>query len=134
MFCRKFSKKNDWCLLIQMKYQGNKQIIKITQNAFIKLSQIFKGDPKIKGLSLDVVKSGCLGFSYRMKAIYEVKEFYIIFNIKSNMNFFILPKSIHLINGVTIDYVNEGLNKKFSFKNQKIIHTSCKCGKSFNFK
>ncbi|ARC53423.1 hypothetical protein AOQ87_02035 [Candidatus Riesia pediculischaeffi] len=77
------------------------------------------------------MKSGCLGSSYNISKIYKNDLSYLVFS-RDNINIFVIHKFIQFIDGIKIDYIKEGLNRRFTFEHPKIVR-SCKCGESFVF-
>ncbi|BGI51327.1 MAG: hypothetical protein BucCj_0830 [Buchnera aphidicola (Ceratovacuna japonica)] len=111
----------------------NKNIF-ITKKAEKQIKFLIKKKFKKKILEIYVKKSGCAGLEYKMKFIKNNK-----FNIKNKKNI-VLKNKIHILinkkyfdilKNTKIDFIKEGINKKFKFINKK-IKNFCGCGKSFN--
>lgn len=82
------------------------------------------------GLRLGVKKAGCSGLKYVIDYVYQsTQEGEKIF-IEKDLPIFIDAESLPIFDGVTVDYVREGLNGvlKFINPNEK---SSCGCGESF---
>lgn len=105
--------------------------ITVTNQAAIKIRKLMKENPLIKGLLLDVKKTGCAGFSYTINPITSnFKKEYLFFK-NNGITIFVFLKSMSLIDGTEIDYVYKGLNQAFKFNNPQ-AKNFCGCGESFN--
>ncbi|XRX42525.1 MAG: iron-sulfur cluster assembly accessory protein [Buchnera aphidicola (Eriosoma harunire)] len=106
--------------------------ITITKKAYEQIHNLIKNSNNIIGIRINIKKSGCAGFRYFLEKINTTKSSEIIFNYK---NFIIsIPKQdINIIDGTTIDFIQEGINEIFKFYNTK-INTFCGCGESFELK
>ncbi|WP_343188293.1 iron-sulfur cluster assembly accessory protein [Buchnera aphidicola (Ceratoglyphina bambusae)] len=107
--------------------------IKITKNA-IKQIEILTKKYNSKILEIYIKKTGCAGLKYKMKFIENVKDYTknkkkIIINKK--IQILISKKFLNIFKNTEIDFVSNGLNKNFEFKNYN-IKNFCGCGKSFN--
>ncbi len=47
------------------------------------------------------------------------------------MRVFVDPESLPLVNGTVVDFVRQGLNEAFRFRNPN-VKGECGCGESFN--
>ncbi len=83
-----------------------------------------------QGLRLSVKKTGCSGLSYVLDYMKEALKDDLI--IKLEQGFFVsLDKASYpYLNGVEIDYVQQGLGSKFIFNNPNQTG-QCGCGESF---
>jgi len=103
--------------------------LSLTESAAKRISQQIASDIDALGLRFVVKESGCSGYSYFMELAkqVEVNETTIESRgIKIVTN----QKSLELLNGTQIDYVQEGLNQTFKFSNPK-AEAHCGCGESF---
>jgi iron-sulfur cluster assembly protein len=82
------------------------------------------------GLRLGVTQTGCSGYSYVINYADEIAESDIIFEDKG-VTVVIDPEALALIDGTEVDFVKNGLNEAFSFRNPN-ISGECGCGESFN--
>ena len=82
------------------------------------------------GLRLGVTKTGCSGYSYVINYAEEVGAEDVIFEDKG-VKVVIDPEALALIDGTEVDFVKNGLNEAFSFRNPN-IKGECGCGESFN--
>ena len=82
------------------------------------------------GLRLGVTKTGCSGYSYVVNYAEEVAEGDIVFEDKG-ITVVVDADALPLIDGTEVDFVKNGLNEAFSFRNPN-ISGECGCGESFN--
>ena len=82
------------------------------------------------GLRLGVTKTGCSGYSYVINYAEEVGDEDVVFEDKG-IKVVIDPEALALIDGTEVDFVKNGLNEAFSFRNPN-IKGECGCGESFN--
>jgi len=82
------------------------------------------------GLRLGVTKTGCSGYSYVINYAEEVGAEDVVFEDKG-IKVVIDPEALALIDGTEVDFVKNGLNEAFSFRNPN-IKGECGCGESFN--
>ncbi|MGI9248339.1 MAG: HesB/IscA family protein [Woeseiaceae bacterium] len=82
------------------------------------------------GLRLGVTQTGCSGYSYVINYAEEIDESDVIFKDKG-VTVVVDPEALQLIDGTEVDFVKNGLNEAFSFRNPNITG-ECGCGESFN--
>ena len=82
------------------------------------------------GLRLGVTPTGCSGYSYVINFAEEIGADDVIFENKG-VKVVIDPEALALIDGTEVDFVKNGLNEAFSFRNPN-IKGECGCGESFN--
>ena len=82
------------------------------------------------GLRLGVTQTGCSGYSYVINYADEIAESDVVFEDKG-VTVVIDPEALALIDGTEVDFVKNGLNEAFSFRNPN-ISGECGCGESFN--
>ena len=81
------------------------------------------------GLRLGVTPTGCSGYSYVINYAEEIGADDVIFEDKG-IKVVIDPEALALIDGTEVDFVKNGLNEAFSFRNPN-IKGECGCGESF---
>jgi len=82
------------------------------------------------GLRLGVTKTGCSGYSYVINYADEVGAADVVFEDKG-VKVVVDPDALPLIDGTEVDFVKNGLNEAFSFRNPNVTG-ACGCGESFN--
>ncbi len=81
------------------------------------------------GLRLGVRKTGCSGFAYVVNFADEQAGNDHVFE-DHGVKVFVDPTSLALIDGTTVDFVKQGLNEAFRFRNPN-VKGECGCGESF---
>jgi iron-sulfur cluster assembly protein len=82
------------------------------------------------GLRLGVRKTGCSGFAYVVNYADEQGRSDHVFEDRG-VKVFVDPASLALIDGTTVDFVKQGLNEAFRFRNPN-VKGECGCGESFS--
>ena len=82
------------------------------------------------GLRLGIKKTGCSGFAYVVNYADEIGPGDAVFE-ERGVKVVVDPESLRLIDGTVVDFVKQGLNEAFKFKNPK-AKGECGCGESFN--
>lgn len=82
------------------------------------------------GLRIGVTQTGCSGYSYVINYADEIAASDVVFEDKG-VKVVVDPEALQLIDGTEVDFVKNGLNEAFSFRNPN-ISGECGCGESFN--
>tara|TARA_B100000965_G_C19587986_1_gene756669 strand:- start:51 stop:386 length:336 start_codon:yes stop_codon:yes gene_type:complete len=107
-------------------------IISISDNAASQIKSIISNaNEEVVGVIVDVDKSGCSGYAYKLD--YAKKD-----NIKNleiveskGVKVYIEPKATMFLIGSEMDYTTDKLSSRFVFNNPNEKST-CGCGESFN--
>ena len=105
-------------------------ILEITDEAIVKLLEK-KEKEHFNYIRLGITGGGCAGFEYIFDSVSAKDDNDIVVDF-GKLQFVVDRVSLPYINGMTLDYVKEGLNEIFKFKNPK-EQSSCGCGVSINF-
>jgi len=81
------------------------------------------------GIRLGVKTTGCSGLAYTLEFVDSINPEDIIFE-QGELKLVTDPKSLVYIDGTEVDYVRQGLNEGFEFKNPN-VKDECGCGESF---
>ena len=82
------------------------------------------------GLRLGVRKTGCSGFAYVVNYAESEQPGDTVFEDRG-VRVFVDSASLGLIDGTIVDFVKEGLNEAFRFRNPN-VKGECGCGESFS--
>ncbi len=82
------------------------------------------------GLRLGVRRTGCSGFAYVVNYADEISADDVVFE-QEGVNVIVDRESLALIDGTEIDFVKQGLNEAFKFRNPN-VRGECGCGESFS--
>ena len=82
------------------------------------------------GLRLGVTQTGCSGYSYVINYAEQIETSDVVFEDKG-IKVVVDPEALELIDGTEVDFIKNGLNEAFSFRNPN-ISGECGCGESFN--
>ena len=106
-------------------------MISLSETAYEKVKHQLQERGKGVGIKLGVKTTGCSGLAYTLEYVdeyiddkstinYAQKDFFVIVDKKSDV----------YLNGLTMDWVRNGLNEGFDFKNPN-ERDRCGCGESF---
>ncbi len=81
------------------------------------------------GLRLGIKKTGCSGYAYVVNYADEVREDDRVFE-ERGVTVIVDKDSLGYIDGTEVDFVKQGLNEAFKFRNPN-VKGECGCGESF---
>jgi iron-sulfur cluster assembly protein len=76
-----------------------------------------------------VKKSGCSGWAYQIEIATAAKDDDVVFP-SDGVAVRVDPASLPQVDGTEIDFVKQGLNQQFVFRNP-LVADECGCGESF---
>lgn len=103
--------------------------ISITESAARRVSAYLEKRGQGVGLRLGVRSTGCSGYSYVINYADSVDGEDVVFEDRG-VKIVVDPAALKLIDGTEVDFVKNGLNEAFSFKNPNVTG-ECGCGESF---
>jgi iron-sulfur cluster assembly protein len=81
------------------------------------------------GLRLAVKKTGCSGFAYVVNYADDIHADDVVFEDRG-VKVIVDKQSLGFIDGTEVDFVKQGLNEAFRFRNPN-VKGECGCGESF---
>lgn len=81
------------------------------------------------GLRLSVKKTGCSGFAYVVNYADDIATDDVVFEDRG-VKVIVDKDSLGFIDGTEVDFVKQGLNEAFRFRNPN-VKGECGCGESF---
>ena len=82
------------------------------------------------GLRLGVKQTGCSCYAYVVSYADELGDADVIFEV-ADVKVIVDAESLKYVDGTEIDFVRQGLNEAFKFRNPN-VKGECGCGESFN--
>jgi iron-sulfur cluster assembly protein len=104
--------------------------IQLTESAAERVRSFLAARGHGHGLRLGIRKTGCSGFAYVVNYADEVRADDLVFEDRG-VKVYVDPASLTLIDGTVVDFVKQGLNEAFRFKNPN-VRGECGCGESFS--
>jgi iron-sulfur cluster assembly protein len=104
--------------------------ISLTQSAAERVRNFLAARGHGIGLRLGVRKTGCSGFAYVINYAEDEVPDDVVFE-DQGVKVFVDRQSLPLIDGTQVDFVKQGLNEAFKFRNPN-VKGECGCGESFN--
>jgi iron-sulfur cluster assembly protein len=104
-------------------------MITLTEKAANKVKQTIAKRGKGLGIRIGVKTTGCSGLAYVLEYVDSVQQEDIQIDCHG-CSLFVDPKSCAYMQGMTVDFVRNGLNEGFDFSNPN-ERDRCGCGESF---
>ncbi len=104
-------------------------MISLTETAANKVKVQLKRRGKGLGIRIGVKTTGCSGLSYVLEYVDKIFDGDCIFE-SNGIHIYVDKKAMAYVNGLEMDWVKNGLNEGFDFKNPN-EKDRCGCGESF---
>ena len=104
--------------------------ISLSESAARHVSSQLKNRGKGLGIRVGVTTTGCSGMAYVLEFVDEVAAVDKVFE-DQGIKIVVDPKSLLFIDGTEMDFVKNGVNEGFEFKNPN-VKGECGCGESFS--
>ncbi|MCZ6475209.1 MAG: iron-sulfur cluster assembly protein IscA [Gammaproteobacteria bacterium] len=82
------------------------------------------------GLRVGVRKTGCSGYAYIIEYADAINPDDVVFD-EQGVKVVVNSESLKLIDGTVVDFVKQGINEAFKFRNPN-VKGECGCGESFS--
>ena len=103
--------------------------ISLTQSAATRVRSFLEKRGRGVGLRIGVRKSGCSGYAYTIDYADAIDSDDVVFD-RDGVKVIVDAESLGLIDGTEVDFVKDGLNEAFKFRNPN-VKGECGCGESF---
>ncbi|MGD9841807.1 MAG: iron-sulfur cluster assembly protein IscA [Steroidobacteraceae bacterium] len=103
--------------------------ISLTVAAAERIKSYLQNRGKGIGLRLGIKKTGCSGYAYVVNYADEINPADQIFQ-QQGVTVIVDSESLGYIDGTEVDFVKQGLNEAFKFRNPN-VKGECGCGESF---
>lgn len=104
--------------------------ITLTEAAAERVTNFLQDDKSGVGLRFGVKKTGCNGYAYVINIANEIAANDKVFE-DHGIQIIVDEESLPFLQGTQIDFVKQGLNESFQFRNPK-VKGECGCGESFS--
>jgi iron-sulfur cluster assembly protein len=103
--------------------------IRLTPPALERVKSFLAREPLAAGFRFGVQKTGCSGWGYRVDIAHEVQADDAVME-QDGVRIVVDAGSLALVDGTEIDFIRQGLNQQFTFRNPRATG-ECGCGESF---
>ncbi len=103
--------------------------VTLTENALKRVRAFGVGPAAGRRLRIGVKRTGCSGLAYVVTHAEEVTAGDVVFD-QDGVRVVVDRQALELIDGTVVDFVREGLNEAFRFRNPR-AKGECGCGESF---
>jgi iron-sulfur cluster assembly protein len=104
--------------------------VSLTESAAHRVRDFLEQRGRGLGLRVGIKKTGCSGYAYVIDYADTVKAEDAVFENRG-VKVFVDRDSLKLIDGTEVDFVKQGLNEAFKFRNPN-VKGECGCGESFS--
>lgn len=104
--------------------------VSITASAAERVRSYIRNRGHGVGLRVGVKKTGCSGYAYVIDYADSIADDDSVFE-DEGVKVIVDAKSLAIIDGTEVDFVKDGLNEAFRFRNPN-VKGECGCGESFN--
>jgi iron-sulfur cluster assembly protein len=104
-------------------------MITLTEKAAKKVKLHLERRGRGHGIKIGVKTTGCSGLAYVLEYVDDPTQEFMSF-VSQGVHVFVDPKAMPYVNGMTMDWVKNGLNEGFDFLNPN-ERDRCGCGESF---
>ena len=103
--------------------------ILLTESAHARIRGYLDADPAAIGLRFGVARTGCSGWGYKVDMARDRNPDDTEFDA-GGIGLHVDAASLPLVDGTEIDFIKQGLNEQFVFRNPNVAG-ECGCGESF---
>lgn len=103
--------------------------VTLTENATNRVRQVIEKAGSGKGIRIGVKDAGCSGLTYVVGLAEEIGPDDRVFE-QNGVTVVIKGDDLPFLAGIELDYLRQGINEAFSFRNPNAKET-CGCGESF---
>ncbi|MBV9346020.1 MAG: iron-sulfur cluster assembly protein IscA [Gammaproteobacteria bacterium] len=104
--------------------------ISLTESAAHRVKSFLAARGHGIGLRLGIRKTGCSGFAYVINYADRAEPGDAVFEDRG-VQVFVDTESLKVLDGTVVDFVKQGLNEAFRFRNPN-VKGECGCGESFS--
>jgi iron-sulfur cluster assembly protein len=104
--------------------------VSLTQSAAARVKSFLEKRGHGVGLRIGVKRTGCSGWAYTIDYADAVAADDRVFD-QGGVKIIVDDKSLGLIDGTEVDFIKDGLNEAFKFRNPN-VKGECGCGESFS--
>lgn len=105
-------------------------MIKLTESAAFRMQHSLKERGRGIGIRIGLKTTGCSGLTWVFEYVDEPAETDLVL-LEQGVQLFVDPKDVPYIEGTEIDFVRQGLNSGYEFRNPN-ERNRCGCGESFS--
>ena len=107
----------------------NRPMITLAPAALERIRGFLAETPSATGLRFGVRRTGCSGWGYAVDLARDERDGDTVFE-QDGVRIRVDADSLALVDGTQIDFIKDGLNEQFVFRNPNVA-AECGCGESF---